>query len=297
MIARILVASALFPVLLLIFPCDSRALENGFIYSGQIGSFKPRSEAVRMVSAMREQGLDAFYKKVRLPEKGWYYRVYLGNYDSAAEARRELVRLKKRNVIREFYIHRIDGNRFQEEGSGEDAGPKAADYAQPRMPATGAVLPAAKREDIADRAAVTALVKPKREKTEETGEGLSSARGEKSADFYYILGIACDSGGRYDSALKNYSRAIEKEPNFAAAYNKRGIIRLKKGQGDLAIADHNRAVAIDPNNGEFRFNRGIGYRLTGQFDLAISDFREACRSGNGPACEALKRLAGREALP
>ncbi|MEL6931265.1 MAG: tetratricopeptide repeat protein [Cyanobacteria bacterium J06600_6] len=42
----------------------------------------------------------------------------------------------------------------------------------------------------------------------------------------------------YESALKDYSRAIEINPNMAEAYNNRGLIFMRKGDYNLALADY-----------------------------------------------------------
>jgi tetratricopeptide (TPR) repeat protein len=59
-------------------------------------------------------------------------------------------------------------------------------------------------------------------------------------------------------ALADFDRAIQLDPNFVEAYNRRGHLkrnRLKDYQG--ALADFNRAISLEPNNAFLYTNRGI----------------------------------------
>lgn len=250
-----------------VFPWESRAAEEGFFYSGQVASFRSRMDAAASVKAMKARGQTAFYEKIQVKGKGLYFRVYVGKYASRAEALKDLARLKEDKLIRDFLVHRKEG----------------------------VLLRQKKREKVTARAVLDRPERPvpdemRKKKPEETGESYLDERKDRDAEYYYILGIAFDARGKHEIALKCYTRAVEKDPKFAAAYNKRGVIYLLMGNSDLAIADHGRAIDIDPNNGGFRFNRGLDYRLAGQYNPAISDFQTACRMGIDQACDALRRL-------
>jgi tetratricopeptide (TPR) repeat protein len=247
-------------------PVESRAAEEGFFYSGQVASYKSRMDAAASVKALKARGQTAFYEKVQVKGKGLYFRVYVGKYESRAEAMRELGRLKEDKVIGSFLVHRKGG-----------VLPK-----QKRVKVTAKAVP--------DRPETPVPDETRKKKTEETDTSYLDERRDRDAEYYYIVGIAFDAKGKHENALNCYTRALEKDPKFAAAYNKRGVIYLLMGNSDLAIADHKRAIDIDPNNGEFRFNRGLDYRLAGQYNPAISDFQTACRMGIDQACDALRRL-------
>ena len=66
--------------------------------------------------------------------------------------------------------------------------------------------------------------------------------------------------------LKDFSRAIELNPNFAEPYNNGNVygievIMVKKGDYDLAIEDYNRAIGLNPNLANVYCNRGVAYGL------------------------------------
>ena len=79
----------------------------------------------------------------------------------------------------------------------------------------------------------------------------------------------------YDDAIEAYTSAIALDPNYAAAYNNRGVAYKNKGQNDRAIEDYNKAIALDPNYAAAYNNRGIAYNDKGQYDRAIEDYSKA----------------------
>ena len=76
----------------------------------------------------------------------------------------------------------------------------------------------------------------------------------------------------YQSALADYSQAIELDPNYASAYINRGVVYAHLGKPDLALKDYDRAILLDPNNGLAVFQRGITYYDMGDLDRAVADF-------------------------
>jgi len=76
-------------------------------------------------------------------------------------------------------------------------------------------------------------------------------------------------------AIEAYTKAIEFNPEFAYAYNNRGLALSEKGRFEDAIRDFNKAIAL---KGDFAFaynNRGLAYADTAQHALAIEDFNKA----------------------
>jgi tetratricopeptide (TPR) repeat protein len=61
----------------------------------------------------------------------------------------------------------------------------------------------------------------------------------------------------YRGALADYDRAISIDPNYALAYNIRGLVKASKLQDYRGgLADMNRAISIDPKLAEAYRNRG-----------------------------------------
>ncbi len=83
-----------------------------------------------------------------------------------------------------------------------------------------------------------------------------------------------------DVAIEAYTKAIALDPNYAAAYNNRGVAYKNKGQYDRAIEDYNKAIALDPNDASAYTNRGVAYNEKRQYDKAIINFQKACNLGD-----------------
>ena len=78
-----------------------------------------------------------------------------------------------------------------------------------------------------------------------------------------------------DIAIEFLTQTLKLNPNFAQAYNNRGIAYRKKGNPDRAIADYNKAIELNPNDAEAYNNRGNAYADKGDPDRAIADCTKA----------------------
>jgi len=112
-----------------------------------------------------------------------------------------------------------------------------------------------------------------------------SARGDDATNQLTIatnsfnLGVAAMHHRNFDTALAEFTLAIELKPDYAAAFNQRGQCRggLAHGTNDLAaltnaLADYNQAIQLDPGYAEAYFNRGIVKQIQEDYDGAFADF-------------------------
>ena len=94
---------------------------------------------------------------------------------------------------------------------------------------------------------------------------------------YGMRGLEYLSKENYVSAISNYDRAIELDPEDAGAYYFRGQAHAGNGDYDRAIADYD--IAIKLNSGEgpshFYFSRGLAQAAKGSYDKAIADYDKA----------------------
>jgi tetratricopeptide (TPR) repeat protein len=72
--------------------------------------------------------------------------------------------------------------------------------------------------------------------------------------------------------IEDSGEAIRINPEFAEAYNNRGISYLNLSQYDLAVADFNEAIELNPTIAAPYFNRGLTYRAQARKAEAIADF-------------------------
>jgi tetratricopeptide (TPR) repeat protein len=94
----------------------------------------------------------------------------------------------------------------------------------------------------------------------------------------------CNRGNAYrkirkrDEALSDYTRAIELDPQYAVAYFHRGKFFNDESNLDQAIADYTKAITIDLQYAAAYYNRGNAHRDLGNLDQAIADYTKAIES-------------------
>ena len=82
---------------------------------------------------------------------------------------------------------------------------------------------------------------------------------------------------RYDDAIEDFSRAIEKDSNDVEAYNLRGRAYTRQKNYDDALKDYNEAIRLNPDYAETFLNRGTTYYDQKEYKDAIVDYDEAIR--------------------
>jgi tetratricopeptide (TPR) repeat protein len=94
---------------------------------------------------------------------------------------------------------------------------------------------------------------------------------------YYYRGGAYRNKGAHDHAIADLTKAIELDPKDAKAYVRRGTAYDSKGDYDRAFADYTKAIELDPKNSAAYSNRGFAYYGKGDYDRAIADWTETVR--------------------
>lgn len=99
------------------------------------------------------------------------------------------------------------------------------------------------------------------------------------ASNHYYRGLNYTIAKDYDSAIVEYSKAIELKPDYADAYLERGDAYRMKGNYDKAIADFNKAIELEPDYKPNYLNiyllRSKAYFMKGNYDKAITDCNKA----------------------
>jgi len=80
-----------------------------------------------------------------------------------------------------------------------------------------------------------------------------------------------------DEKVRCYTEAIRLMPDYAEAYNNRGVARRAKDDFDGALTDYAEAIRLDPDDGDYYYNRGIARRGKGDLDGALQDYTETIR--------------------
>ena len=97
----------------------------------------------------------------------------------------------------------------------------------------------------------------------------------KSASDYFEDGNKLYRIGEYDTAIADFTKAIELNPDDHEAYNNRGSVYAKLEKYDTAIADFTKAIELNPDDHEVYNNRGNAYADLKKYDTAIADYTTA----------------------
>ncbi|MEK0180064.1 MAG: tetratricopeptide repeat protein [Oscillatoriales cyanobacterium] len=101
---------------------------------------------------------------------------------------------------------------------------------------------------------------------------------KNQAEDLFNSGLAKSEAGDIQGAIADYTEAIRLNPDYAAAHNKRGIIRARDLKDyPAAKADFDRAIQIDPNYGDAYYNRARVREFLEDINGAIADYHTAAQ--------------------
>jgi tetratricopeptide (TPR) repeat protein len=78
------------------------------VYSLHVASFRKLSSAEKEIERLAEEGIDAWWKKTQVPNKGEWFRVYIGEEESKSETEKMGQRLKSSGIIDSFMVYRVE---------------------------------------------------------------------------------------------------------------------------------------------------------------------------------------------
>ena len=90
-----------------------------------------------------------------------------------------------------------------------------------------------------------------------------------------LLGRPEERAKEFQVALESHDREIQLDPQWAAAYNSRGVSQALRGQYALAIKDYSEAIRLNPRLKFPYENRGFAYSTQKDHKNAIKDFDKA----------------------
>jgi tetratricopeptide (TPR) repeat protein len=92
---------------------------------------------------------------------------------------------------------------------------------------------------------------------------------------YSNRGVAKVGKDDLDGAVRDFTAALDRTPNFVGALKNRGLVNKILGQIDLAVADFSRALRLDPKSADLYNLRGTTLLDKDEYDGAIADFDRA----------------------
>ena len=100
---------------------------------------------------------------------------------------------------------------------------------------------------------------------------------ELAATAWFSVGYLLFQQKKPEDAIAVYDQAIRLKPDYAEAYNNRGIAKRTLERYEDAIADHDQAIRLKPDHAGAYTNRGIAKRTLGRYEDAIADYNQAIR--------------------
>ena len=82
-----------------------------------------------------------------------------------------------------------------------------------------------------------------------------------------------------DNALKEFSLAIQKDPNYAEGYSNRAVAYMQQKKFNKAEDDLRRAKELSPGSPSVRYNYASLHSLKGNVDLALDEIDAALTKG------------------
>jgi tetratricopeptide (TPR) repeat protein len=109
---------------------------------------------------------------------------------------------------------------------------------------------------------------------------------------HYNLGALLSATGRFDEAVIEYRRALDRDPADSDARSNLAAVLLRQGKLGPASQELSRVLALDPENANAHTNFGLLLAHQGQMARAAEEFRTALRLNprQRQAADALREL-------
>lgn len=92
---------------------------------------------------------------------------------------------------------------------------------------------------------------------------------------YYWRGNAYHRTGKLQQAVSDYLKAMQVDSSYAGPYMGRGAVYLHKNKIEEALVDFNKAIELDPKLAEAYFDRALVYFIKKEYDKSWVDVHKA----------------------
>jgi len=98
---------------------------------------------------------------------------------------------------------------------------------------------------------------------------------QKSVQHFYVQGVKKLATQDFCEAIEKFNLALKINPNYAFAYNDRGVARYNLGDRNSALRDLDKAIELDDQNAKFYSNRAFMRGRMGDTTGALADYNLA----------------------
>ena len=95
---------------------------------------------------------------------------------------------------------------------------------------------------------------------------------------HYERANSLAQSGKFEEAVRSYSRSLEINPKFVMAHNNLGNVYLLRGEFDKSLEHYSKALEIAPGFAESHYNLGVLFQKQGKTEQAASEYRRALES-------------------
>ena len=108
---------------------------------------------------------------------------------------------------------------------------------------------------------------------------LGDTRPNPEAVEAYKLGQREYEASHFGPAIEHLSKALQLQPDLAAGYNLRGMVRKSMGEFNLALEDTSKAIDLEPEDSALYANRAMVYVALDRHEDALADLDRAIELG------------------
>jgi tetratricopeptide (TPR) repeat protein len=137
--------------------------------------------------------------------------------------------------------------------------------------------PVAKKPEPAPVAAKPKPVPPPAPPAEDRASAMKLKK--LSAELNFQQGMNYIQNEDYGNAIKEFTAAIDKYPDYAIAYSNRAVAYMQQKKFNLADDDLNKAVQLSPKDANIYYNFTALYSLQTKLDLALIALDKALELG------------------
>jgi len=92
---------------------------------------------------------------------------------------------------------------------------------------------------------------------------------------YYNRGNTHRQMAEFKKSIEDYTKAIEKNPAYASAYNNRAISYFDLEEYSSSIKDYSKLLELKPDNALAYYGRGNAYSQLLDYESAVNDYSKA----------------------
>ena len=123
-------------------------------------------------------------------------------------------------------------------------------------------------------------------------KALEVGSGQIAVSVYINRGAAHLKDENFNSAIDDFTEALNINPRSISALNYRAFISYRQGNFSDAIEDYDKSLDLDPENAMGYYNRGMAHLRSGNKAKACADFHASCSRGNMNACRMIMAECG-----